>query len=299
LTTQEWQKAEAREQVRDEAEERRLWYVAAARVRDHLIVPISPRPEKGATRGQWTVTDNTELPETDSLAFTSVPNWRGYIYRSAASIIEQIAPTAPLVSLFTEIQPEQTAMQAYQHWEVERQAVLAKGKQLSVQPLVTARPTLSSFSSLKGIEPEEAERQLAGLLSLPLLVRARSAVKCLAAVPFTLHHKNCLLDGVIDLAFVEDDAWVVTAFHTDAGAEGASGESIPAFQFHLALQALALGQLTGLPVKELVLLFVQSRQERHFPWNEQERATIEILLDKMASQPGHPLIPSVPFDKRG
>jgi hypothetical protein len=100
-------------------------------------------------------------------------------------------------------------------------------------------------------------------------------------VPFTLHHNNCLLEGVIDLAFVEDDTWVVAAFHTDAGAEGASGESIPAFR--LAVQALAFEQLTGLPVKELMLLFVQSRQERHFPWNEQERATIEILLDKMAS----------------
>jgi hypothetical protein len=42
-TTQGWQKAEAREQARDAAEEQRLWYVAAARVRDHLIVPQRPR----------------------------------------------------------------------------------------------------------------------------------------------------------------------------------------------------------------------------------------------------------------
>jgi ATP-dependent helicase/nuclease subunit A len=41
-TTRGWQKAESREQARELAEEWRLLYVAAARVRDHLILPIWP-----------------------------------------------------------------------------------------------------------------------------------------------------------------------------------------------------------------------------------------------------------------
>jgi ATP-dependent helicase/nuclease subunit A len=44
-----WQKAEAQEQEREVAEERRLWYVAATRGRDHLVIPIV-LPSGGKTK---------------------------------------------------------------------------------------------------------------------------------------------------------------------------------------------------------------------------------------------------------
>ena len=57
-----WRQAEAQEQEREAAEERRLWYVAATRVRDHLVIPAMV-PSEGTTKNteHWAVTTDLSL----------------------------------------------------------------------------------------------------------------------------------------------------------------------------------------------------------------------------------------------
>jgi len=93
-TTQGWQKAEAREQARDAAEEQRLWYVAAARVRDHLIVPQRPRARPKNDGTQPPVTNESEDRATAATFFSQTEHLPMYVYKSDPRIIEQTVAVA-------------------------------------------------------------------------------------------------------------------------------------------------------------------------------------------------------------
>ncbi|MGH7960396.1 MAG: 3'-5' exonuclease, partial [Candidatus Binatia bacterium] len=127
-TTQGWQKAEAREQARDAAEERRLWYVAAARVRDHLIIPVLPRVETRAQVRQWTLADESPFPCESVSPLHQVGSGRAFVYHSHVDTVGQTAPIAPVAAQFTNIAPDETVVRTYQEWETRRRAVLAKGR---------------------------------------------------------------------------------------------------------------------------------------------------------------------------
>jgi ATP-dependent exoDNAse (exonuclease V) beta subunit len=106
---------------------------------------------------------------------------------------------------------------------------------------------------VKGASPEEAlaardcvERALAH----PLLARANASPRVLRESPLTLTlDDGRVLDGVIDLAFVENGEWVVVDFKTDA--------DIEARRRHYARQlhwyTLALTKLTALPARGILL----------------------------------------------
>jgi len=59
-----------------------------------------------------------------------------------------------------------------------------------------------------------------------------------------------LLEGVIDLAFVEDGAWVVVDFKTDADVSGHRAQYGRQLQWY----AYALGRLTGIPARACLLV---------------------------------------------
>lgn len=107
---------------------------------------------------------------------------------------------------------------------------------------------------------------------MPVLTRARAATEHFAELPFVLHDQDRLLEGVIDLAFVEESAWVIVNCETDMAATAEAETCADAYQPQLCLSALALEQLTGRPVKDLVLLFVRSQQAMTFTWSENEGA---------------------------
>jgi ATP-dependent exoDNAse (exonuclease V) beta subunit len=140
-----WQEAEAQEQARDTAEERRLWYVAATRVRDHLVIPVV-LPVEGTTKNlaHWAVTE--ELAQRLTSAEQSMadedaaaePHAGEFIYRlpTAAFATAASSMTTPLI--LPSVAHEETAAYAYREWEQARQATLAAGRQAAVICTVTA-----------------------------------------------------------------------------------------------------------------------------------------------------------------
>jgi ATP-dependent helicase/nuclease subunit A len=73
----------------------------------------------------------------------------------------------------------------------------------------------------------------------PLLARARAAQRCHRELPVHLPLPDGrLLEGVIDVAFVEQDRWVVIDFKSDTG-------SLARYQRQLQWYLYALAQLTG------------------------------------------------------
>ena len=64
-----------------------------------------------------------------------------------------------------------------------------------------------------------------------------------------------VLEGVIDLAFLEEDGWVIADYKTDLGTDPEFGMRLDAYRRQVDLYAEAWTRLTGAPVKERVLFF--------------------------------------------
>ena len=83
-----------------------------------------------------------------------------------------------------------------------------------------------------------------------LMERARKSARLHREYPMTLSLEDArLLDGVIDLAFIENDTWIVVDFKTSADV----GERRPHYERQLQWYAFALMQLTGISAKSVLL----------------------------------------------
>ncbi len=103
-------------------------------------------------------------------------------------------------------------------------------------------------------EANAAAEAVEGALAHPLFARARAASlasgRCHREYPVTLRLEDGrMLEGVVDLAFVEDGGWVVVDFKTDADA----AERRTQYQRQLRWYAYALTRLTGMESRAVLL----------------------------------------------
>ena len=100
-------------------------------------------------------------------------------------------------------------------------------------------------------ETRSATEAVVAALQHPILTRARAASRCHREYPVTLRlDGGRFLEGVVDLAFVENDAWIVVDFKTDADSPLRREQ----YERQLRWYAFALSKLTGLPAAAAVLL---------------------------------------------
>jgi ATP-dependent helicase/nuclease subunit A len=124
-------------------------------------------------------------------------------------------------------------------------------------PLDANRATIRRWAQLNarivGAPSEEIEAacsRVEAALAHPLLDRARHAERKHREYPVMLHvDGGRLMEGIIDLAFVEDNAWVIVDFKTDADISGRGDQ----YQRQLQWYASALSRLTGLPARAYLL----------------------------------------------
>jgi ATP-dependent exoDNAse (exonuclease V) beta subunit len=103
-------------------------------------------------------------------------------------------------------------------------------------------------------EVEAACARIEAALAHPLLDRARRAERKHREYPVILHVTSDddggrLMEGIIDLAFVEDGAWVIVDFKTDADVSGKRAQ----YERQLQWYASALTRLTSLPARAYLL----------------------------------------------
>ncbi|MBI3799152.1 MAG: UvrD-helicase domain-containing protein [Deltaproteobacteria bacterium] len=312
-TTQGWQKAEGQEQVRDAAEERRLWYVAATRVRDHLVIPVISSAQRSVRGEQWVFADESL---SAVVAEEKAAGSRVFVYQGPVHPVERPAPALPAAAAITSVSPEPAALRAYQEWESRLQATLTRGRERGTINAVTEFfpgdskvsgsaawqagvrlgravhetlkqagdstpvPALSRFSNLT--ERERVQHLINTALASSVLRRAKTATECFSALPFVLHGEGRLLEGILDFAFIETGAWVVVEVKIEAVAGAEAEERALVYRPQLYASALALEQLTHRPVKELLCLFLHSGQEVGCPWGEDERRSAQTLLPQAA-----------------
>jgi ATP-dependent exoDNAse (exonuclease V) beta subunit len=99
-------------------------------------------------------------------------------------------------------------------------------------------------------EVQAACLRVEGALRHPLLDRARAAERKHREYPVMLRLDDArLMEGILDLAFVEDGAWVIVDFKTDADISGHQEQ----YRRQLQWYASALNRLTGLPARAYLL----------------------------------------------
>jgi ATP-dependent exoDNAse (exonuclease V) beta subunit len=123
---------------------------------------------------------------------------------------------------------------------------------LAAVPLDADVARCSRVSKLQGrilgATPEEvaaAGRAVAGVLKHPIVKRARRACEkglCRRETPLTLRvGDGTLVDGVVDLAFLEDDVWTVIDFKTDRELE----RGLETYRRQVGLYAEIIAKATG------------------------------------------------------
>ena len=105
--------------------------------------------------------------------------------------------------------------------------------------------------------PDERPRKQLDLFSLDAIQESESE-----PAPEEPSGAHQVLEGVIDLAFLEADGWVIADYKTDLGTDPDFGTRLDAYRRQVDLYAEAWARLTGEPVKERVLFFTaQGRVE--------------------------------------
>ncbi len=107
---------------------------------------------------------------------------------------------------------------------------------------------------------EEAERMVAGAMRSGVIARAAASGSCFREVPFALHDDGSYIEGTMDLLFVEDGRLVVVDYKTDARPEGGFGVLARGYAGQALTYAVAAEKTTGLPLSEVVLLFLSGEE---------------------------------------
>jgi ATP-dependent helicase/nuclease subunit A len=99
-------------------------------------------------------------------------------------------------------------------------------------------------------EREAASAAVESALTYPLFGRARAAERCHREYPLVLKLEDGrVLEGVIDLAFAENNQWVIVDFKTDAD----TSERRAQYQRQLQWYGFALGELTKMRARAYLL----------------------------------------------
>jgi ATP-dependent exoDNAse (exonuclease V) beta subunit len=114
-------------------------------------------------------------------------------------------------------------------------------------------------------------------LDSPLMQRARRAHECYREVPFVLKLHDAIVEGALDLVFVEKGRLVLADFKTDRVTAQTADSHVAHYRPQFGLYALALKQVLGRPPDEAVVFFVRPLLERRI------EVTAELLASASAS----------------
>jgi ATP-dependent helicase/nuclease subunit A len=127
---------------------------------------------------------------------------------------------------------------------------------------------------MTGAIPEEKAEfvdagSIARFLSSGVAERARHSTRMLAEAPFCLKvsakelsladsDENVIVQGVIDMCFVEDGQWVIVDYKTDSVKKGQELAAAEKYKTQLMLYEKALCAITGMSVKEKIIYLLSA-----------------------------------------
>ncbi len=287
--------ADASEKLREEAEDRRLFYVAATRARDRLILP---RFLKGNKPGGYAAYLADLAPELTSAFQTEIIADALPAARDKLRAFRVRFPSEPS-------DDECAALcRKREEWIQEREALIARaaeGRRLRAassleewghedfgpaeRENVTARLVGSAVHAVlehldlatgeglaelaaeaaahQGV-PEQSQR-IAALASRALAMeavrRAAKAARTYQEVPFTVSVGGAILEGRIDLAFDDGDGLRLVDYKTDEVPAETADEHAQRYRMQLGAYALAAQEVFGKPPRSVSILFLAAGKE--------------------------------------
>ncbi len=302
------------EAVRDEAEARRILYVAATRARDRLVVPHFPRQGKpagylayltglgddaAAAAGEVETEVIAELGEigtSEPRAFRiHVPKKRPKEY--AKLIAERSEWTAKRDALIEERSKEpklKTASALHGDDHADFGAEPSDGETGravgSAVHAVLEHADLLAGSDLAVLAEEEAAREgipghralveelARNALNTDLVKRAVKAATLYREVPFAVDVVGTILEGVIDLAFDDGSGLEIVDYKTDDVAEKHLAEHARAYRLQVGAYALAVEKVFGRRPSSASLLFLRHKREECVPIDDALLAAVKKEL---------------------
>lgn len=297
FVTPGWDVALAREAAQRAAEEQRLLYVAGTRARDVLVVPFfSPGPKPAANRGKALA---QHLRDAGAYVGESVRADSGEPLPARAPVFRIANRTAPAadsariageraaweagrhrhlvatreglrIVTATSLKPEWDAASAHQDEGVRRGRAADFGIAVHsmLERLDFGRPqdidTLAAAAAREhGMEQraQEMAATVRAALGSAVMARAMASPRLLREVGFVAplpDGADGVAEGRIDLMFEEDGGIVVIDYKTDRT------EEPERYETQAMVYAWAAHRATGLPVREVVLLFARTGAERAF-----------------------------------
>jgi len=294
-----WQEAEARERRQEDAEERRLWYVAATRAREYVVFPIPPSSEakKKDTVLHTALRDlpvtarqsvhphddsQTDQPQISSGSDLTDPQEKPVTADAQPSDIDWITDRRRLIAkgrrkrqIRKILQRGNAAQQQAQLNRLITQTAihLRQGQAVEASLQVVSAVQDSSSQASDDPFPDDVQQYIARAALWP---RIHIAPKCIVDEEFVLPVGNALLTGRIPLAFLEDGKWVIADF--SLGGANPSGEEQSVVYTRLGPSALALEQLTSFPVHDLLLSLVDRQQEIRVAWESPKKDALRKQL---------------------
>ena len=123
--------------------------------------------------------------------------------------------------------------------------------------------TARAQSAAEGLSHREAEVAALAQVAVEsdVVRRAVASGRLWREVPVAVPLDDGVLEGFIDLLFDEDGSLVIVDYKTDTLEAEETEDAAARYRLQAGSYALAIQQATGMPVKEVVFLFLQPRRE--------------------------------------
>jgi ATP-dependent exoDNAse (exonuclease V) beta subunit len=288
------------EHNREEAEIRRLLYVAATRAGDMLFVPRAPKPaglfeiiqpfvsiEDGSVPGDVSVVDIRDLPAASvpGEPFTRIPGIsaakagamleRRERFLSARSELIAGATAGPVIVTPSGLESPGTDVVETAAGVQSEGALLGRAFHKAIELVMKRRPFQDvSRAALKAAVQfglDERAEEIAGLcgkvLTSPLIAEAVASERLMVEVPFSVPTDPAgtgghLIEGRIDLLFGGGGRWTVVDFKTDDTGEAGIDMRMERYRRQGAVYALALERLGIDPSARVIFYFVRTGKTR-------------------------------------
>ncbi len=296
-STSGYEELRTREGLMASAEDVRLMYVATTRARDHLVLSLR---RSANSRGERTraaeisrhLSDFPHLWEPVALAPTPIPQgghgelpgahavqaepehtveaWEQW-QREREEMVRALsrpsyAAATGLRKAGEEDKPEQEHVEPWRRGRAGTSVGRAVHAVLQSIDLSTGKgleERARAQAAAEGIPGREAEiaRLARSAVESPIVRRAVASGRLWREVPVAAPVGDGSLQGFIDLLFDEPDGMVVVDYKTDAVTAGEAPDSVARYRLQGGAYAYSVQEITGRPVKEVVFLYLQPRQE--------------------------------------
>ena len=285
LQTAGYEQAKEAEGLADDAERVRLMYVAATRAKDHLVVSTF-RNLRGGDSSAHRIAELAEecpdlwreLPIHDGAPVPALEEYQSgtvtspgrterdrWLAERENAVRRASVPQAVAASSLAR-EPD------YDDPDIERvpgrrgragtnigSAVHAVLQDVDLTHGSGVAELSRKYAESEGVSAYtgEVERLARRAISSDVVRRAVASGRIYREIYTAAPIGGRVLEGFVDLCFVEDDALVVVDFKTDAVSDEDSTSIASKYRTQVGAYALALGRSTGMRVKEAVLLFLQ------------------------------------------